>query len=170
MGLLICGLNGAGKSTIGRALANRLGYCFIDNEDLYFPKADPSYAFSDPRSKEEVIRLIEEKIEMSNHFVFAAVRGNYGNQLIAHLDHIVLIDVPKQIRIQRVRARSFSKFGERILPGGDLFDRENEWFTLVEGRPEDYVTKWLETVEIPVIRVDGTLSVEQNIEYILSNM
>ena len=33
MGILICGLNGTGKSTLGRMLAERLGYCFIDNED-----------------------------------------------------------------------------------------------------------------------------------------
>ena len=128
MGILICGLNGTGKSTLGRMLANRISYEFIDNEDLFFPKADPTYAFSSPRSMEEVVRLLEEKIENNSRFVFAAVKGNYGDKLIAALDHIVLIDVPKQIRSQRVRERSFSKFGERILPGGDLYDQETAWF------------------------------------------
>ena len=37
MGILICGLNGTGKSTLGKMLADRLGYEFIDNEDLCFP-------------------------------------------------------------------------------------------------------------------------------------
>ena len=59
MGILICGLNGTGKSTLGRLLANRMEYEFIDNEDLFFPKADSSYTFSNPRSKEEVIQLLE---------------------------------------------------------------------------------------------------------------
>ena len=40
MGILICGLNGTGKSTLGRMLADRMGYEFIDNEDLFFPKTD----------------------------------------------------------------------------------------------------------------------------------
>ena len=62
MGILICRLNGTGKSTLGRLLADRLEYEFIDNEDLFFPKADPSYTFSNPRSKEEAIQLLEEKI------------------------------------------------------------------------------------------------------------
>lgn len=31
MGILICGLNGTGKSALGRILADRLGYEFIDN-------------------------------------------------------------------------------------------------------------------------------------------
>ncbi|MER2151019.1 MAG: shikimate kinase, partial [Candidatus Limivicinus sp.] len=43
MGILICGPNGTGKSTLGRMLAERLGYRFIDNEDLYFPKTESSY-------------------------------------------------------------------------------------------------------------------------------
>ena len=168
MGILICGLNGTGKSTLGRLLAERMDYEFIDNEDLFFPKADPSYTFSNPRSKEEVIRLLEEKISGNNRFIFAAVKGDYGDRLIASLDDIVLIEVPKQIRSKRVWDRSFQKFGNRILPGGDLYDKENRWFSLTDSRPDAYVTDWLETVHCPVIRIDGTLPVEKNLDYIVS--
>ena len=168
MGILICGLNGAGKSTLGRLLAGRLGCAFIDSEELYFPKTDPSYAFSAPRSKEEAIRLLEERIAESSRFVFAAVKGDYGSRLLSALDCAVLVDVPKPVRSRRVRERSFCRFGDRILPGGDLFERENRWFSLVDSRPEDDVTGWLETVECPVIRVDGTLPAEENAAYLLS--
>ena len=168
MGILICGLNGTGKSTLGRMLADRMRYEFIDNEDLFFPKADPSYTFSSSRSEEDVIRLLEEKISENNRFIFAAVRGNYGDRLIASLDYIVLIEVPKQIRSKRVRDRSYQKFGDRILPGGDLYDKENKWFSLTDGRPETYVTDWLETVNCPVIRIDGTMPVKENVDYLLS--
>jgi adenylate kinase family enzyme len=168
MGILICGLNGTGKSTLGRMLADRMRYEFIDNEDLFFPKADPSYTFSSPRSEEDVIRLLEEKISENNRFIFAAVWGNYGDRLIASLDYIVLIEVPKQIRSKRVRDRSYQKFGDRILPGGDLYDKENKWFSLTDGRPETYVTDWLETVNCPVIRIDGTMPVKENVDYLLS--
>ena len=168
MGILICGLNGTGKSTLGRMLADRMGYEFIDNEDLFFPKTDPSYSFSSPRSEEEVIRLLEEKISENSRFIFAAVRGNYGDRLITSLDYIVLIEVPKQIRSQRVRDRSYQKFGDRILPGGDLYEKESKWFSLTDSRPETYVTGWLETVNCPVIRIDGTLPVEENVNYLVS--
>ena len=168
MGILICGLNGSGKSTLGRALAGRIGYEFIDNEELFFPRTDPSYAFAGPRSREEAVRILEERIAGNNRFVFAAVKGDYGGKLIASLDYIILMDVPKPVRSRRVRERSFSRFGERILPGGDLHDREAAWFALTDSRPEDYTAKWLETVNCPVIRVDGTLPVEVNTEYLVS--
>ena len=168
MGILICGLNGAGKSTIGKMLAERMGYEFIDNEDLWFPKADSSYTFSGPRNEEEVIRLLEQMIRENNRFIFAAVKGNYGDKLTASLDHIVLVEVPKQIRGRRVRERSYQKFGDRILPGGDLHDKEEKWFSLTDSRPDAYVTDWLETVDCPVIRIDGTRPVEENVDYLVS--
>ena len=168
MGILICGLNGAGKSTLGRALASRMGYEFIDSEDLYFPKEDPAYEYSAPRSKEEVVRILESRIRENRQFVFAAVKGDYGDKLISALDAAVLVDVPREIRIRRVKDRSFRKFGGRISPGGDLYEKEHRWFALVESRPDDDVTRWLETVKCPVIRVDGTLPVEENVSCLMS--
>ncbi len=168
MGILICGLNGVGKSTLGRALASRMGYEFIDNEDLFFPKTDLAYEYSNPRSKEEAIQLLEKRINNNSRFVFAAVKGDYGDKLTSALDHIILVDVPKDVRSQRVRARSFQKFGSKMSPGGELYDKEQKWFTIADNRPDDYVLTWLETIECPVIRVDGTLPVEDNIKYIMS--
>ena len=168
MGILICGLNGAGKSTLGKALASHMGYAFIDNEDLFFPKTDSAYEYSDPRSEEEAIQLLEKRIHENPRFVFAAVKGDYGDKLISAIDHIILVDVPKDVRSQRVRARSAQKFGEKIRPGGELYDKEQKWFAFVDSRPEDYVLTWLETIKCPVIRVDGTLPTKDNVRYLMS--
>ena len=168
MGILIGGLNGAGKSTLGRALASRLGYTFIDNEDLYFPRKDSVYDYANPRSKEEVMHVLESRIRGNPRFIFAAVKGDYGDKLIKALDHIILVEVPKDVRSRRVRARSFQKFGERITPGGALYEKEQKWFSFVDSRPDNYVLAWLETIDCPVTRVDGTLPVEDNIRYLMS--
>lgn len=170
MGILLCGLNGAGKSTIGRILAERMSWQFIDNEDLYFPKEDASYLFSNPRSKEEVIHLLEEKIEEDDRFVFAAVKGDYGEKLLTKLDYVVLIEVPKETRMERVKMRSAQKFGDRIQEKGDLADKENAWFSVVNSRPENFVTEWLERVACPVICIDGTAPVEENVNYLLEKL
>ena len=166
----LIGTNGAGKSTIGRILAERMSWQFIDNEDLYFPKEDVSYLFSNPRSKEEVIHLLEEKIEEDDRFVFAAVKGDYGEKLLTKLDYVVLIEVPKETRMERVKMRSAQKFGDRIQEHGDLADTENAWFSVVNSRPENFVTEWLERVPCPVIRIDGTAPVEENVNYLLERL
>ena len=167
MGILICGHNGTGKSTLGKELALALGYQFIDNEDLFFPKTDESYMFSSPRNKKEVIISLEEMIEKNDHFIFAAVKGDYGDKLIKAIDHVILIEVPKNIRYKRVRERSYQKFGERIKEDGDLFEKESKWFSIVESRPENYVTSWLGNISCPIIRIDGTLPIAQNIDFLL---
>ncbi len=168
MGILICGLNGAGKSTLGRRLAERLGWDFIDNEDLYFPKTDAAYPYAAPRSKAEVVRLLEARLGRGPRFVCAAVRGDYGETLLSALDCAILLEVPREARLARVRQRSDGKFGGRIEAGGDLAEKENAWFAQVAGRPEDYVTSWLRALPCPVLRIDGTHTVEENVENILS--
>ena len=170
MRILICGLNGAGKSTVGKALAERLGWPFLDNEDLFFPKSDAAYAYAAPRSKEEAVQILEERLAENGDLVFAAVRGDYGDRLPALLDCAVLLEVPRETRLARVRERSARKFGDRLAPGGDLEEKENAWFARVESRPEDYVTSWLAALPCPVFRIDGTRPVIDSVECILSEL
>ncbi|MBQ8619007.1 MAG: AAA family ATPase [Clostridia bacterium] len=170
MGVLICGLNGSGKSTLGRALAESLGWRFIDNEDLYFPKNDPAYPYAGQRSQAEVERLLLEAVREDDRFVFAAVKGNYGDAVLPYYKGAVLVETPREARLLRVQERSYRKFGERALPGGDLYESEKWFFDLISARPEDYASRWLEGLHIPVLRVDGTLPVEENVERIRSWM
>ncbi len=109
-----------GKSTLGKALAEKLHFYFIDNEDLYFPKTDPAYVYAAPRTREEVEKLLLHEIEKHENFVFSSVKGAYGETIYSFFQYAVLINVPKDIRIERVKKRSFQKFGNRMLFGGDL--------------------------------------------------
>lgn len=169
-GIIICGLNGTGKSTLGKALAEKLHFYFIDNEDLYFPKTDVNYIYSFPRTHEEVGKLLFEEIKAHENFVFASVKGDYGEIIYPFFQYIVLIDVPKDIRIQRVKNRSFQKFGNRMLLGGDLYEQEERFFNLVNSRPENIVEEWAQSLNCPIIRVDGTKPIEENIDFIINQM
>lgn len=166
MGLIICGLNGSGKSTLGRALAEQLDWRFIDNEDLYFPKDDPDYLFAHQRTQEEVERLLLEEVQRDERFVFSAVKGNYGDAVLPYYKAAVLVEVPREIRLQRVQQRSLDKFGDRAKPGGDLYEREKWFFDHISARPEDYASRWLDTVNIPILQVDGTRPVGENLTVI----
>ena len=165
-GILLCGLNGAGKSTLGRVLAEKLHFHFIDNEDLYFPKTDPMYPYAFSRSREEVERLLFQEIETHKNFIYTSVTGNYGDAEKPFFQYVVWVEVPRELRLQRIRDRSFQKFGDRVLPGGALYEKENQFFEFAKARPEDMVARWVQSLSCPVIRVDGTKPVEENAAFI----
>jgi len=167
MGIQICGLNGSGKSTLGRALAEAISFHFIDNEQLYFSRKDEKDVYTNAKSREDVERLLLEEVEAHSDFVFAAVKGDYGKEVVEKYRYVILVEVPQEIRSQRVRNRSFQKFGDRMLPGGDLYEQEEAFFRMAEARKEEYVEKWIRTLDCPVIRVDGTKSVQENVDFIM---
>lgn len=169
-GIIMCGLNGAGKSTLGKALAEKLNFYFIDNEDLYFPKTDSGYMYASPRSRKEVEKLLFSEIKAHENFIFTSVKGDYGDAATPFFRYAVLVEVPRDLRIQRVKNRSFQKFGDRMLPGGDLYEKEERFFDLVESRAEDTVEEWAKLLSCPVIRVDGTKPVEENVKLIIERL
>ncbi|MDE6737610.1 MAG: AAA family ATPase [Lachnospiraceae bacterium] len=167
MGIIICGLNGVGKSTLGKALAEKLHFYFIDIEDLYFPKTDPDYIYTSQRTHEEVERLLLYEMKTHENFILASVKGDYGEDISSFFQYAILLDVPKDIRLQRVKKRSFQKFGNRMLSGGDLYEQEEKFFHFVESRSEDIVKEWVRSLKCPVIRIDGTKSIEENANLII---
>ena len=170
IGIIICGLNGSGKSTLGKALAEKLDFHFIDAEDLYFPKAVSNYIYSNLRTREKVERLLLREINESKNFVFASVKGDYGESIYTLFKYAILIDASKDIRMQRVRSRSFQKFGNRMLTGGDLHEQEKRFFDFVKSRSENIVEEWIQSLECPIIRIDGTKAIEENIDFIIEQL
>ncbi len=170
MGIIICGLNGAGKSTLGKALAEKLHFYFIDIENLYFPKTDPNYIYASPRTREEVEKLLLHELKTHGKFILSSVKGDYGEAVCSFFQYAILLDVPKDIRLQRVKTRSFQKFGNRMLSGGDLYEREEKFFHFVESREENTVEEWLKSLKCPIIRIDGTKSIEENTNFIIERI
>ena len=161
--IIVCGGNGAGKSTLGKRLATELGWTFRDIEEYYFPVNNTDYNYSEARTKEEVSKLLLADMRKHENFILASVKGEFGSEVSKLFTCAILIDVPKELRMERIRKRSNQKFGNRMLPGGDLYEKEEQFFDMVENRPEDYTTRWLETVDLPIIRVDGTHAIEDNV-------
>lgn len=170
IGIIVCGLNGSGKSTFGKALSEKLGLHFIDAETLFFPEADARQIYTAPRSREEAERLLMQEVKAHESFVLASVKGNYGEWILTSYHYAVLINAPKDIRLQRVRNRSFQKFGNRMLPGGDLYGQEKAFFDMVSSRTERYVEEWAQSLDCPIIRVDGTRPIEKNLAFVIEQI
>ena len=166
MKIIACGLNGAGKSTLGKVLAQKLGYVFLDIEDYYFPVTDEKYKYQNARSGEEVSELLLADMMKYDDLVLASVKGDYG-EAEKLFTHAVYIDVPKEIRMRRIKKRSFQKFGVSMLENGDLYEREQRFFDMVSSRNDRYTLDWLESTDISVIYINGTADISVNAETVI---
>ena len=166
IGIIVCGLNGSGKSTLGKALAEKLEIHFIDIENLFFQQKASNYSSGLSRSDKEVEKILLNEVVTYKNFVFSAVKGEYGKDVLPFYNYAVLIDVPKEVRLERIKQRSLQKFGSRILPGGDMYEQEKTFYDKVSSRTGRYVEESVQSLECPVIRVDGTRSINENMTYI----
>lgn len=165
--ILVCGLNGAGKSTLAKALSEKLNHRFIDIEDLYFSKQDnPDYPYERSRSYGEVVSLLTDIVNSENDFVLASVTGSFGNEFISHLKCVISIEAPKEIRLKRVHERSYILFGEKSCEGGSFYEQTKSFYNFCASRNENLVNDWLSTVHCPIVRVDGTLPICDNVNLI----
>ena len=79
---------------------------------------------------------------------------------------VVYLDVPLDVRMKRIRQRAIDKFGDRVLPGGDMYEQEEKFFAFAQKRTPDKIEDWLNTVSCKVIRLDGTKSIQENVEFV----
>lgn len=166
--IIICGLNGSGKTTLGRGLARRINYIHKDVEDYYFSN-DGEYKYEQARSREDVVRDLENDFTQCENFVFTSCTGDYGN-LSSLWDLAVYIQLDRETRLNRVKERSYKLFGDRVLEGGDLFERETEFWDKVYNKDEALVEDWFNGLKCKKIVIDGTRIFEEKIEIIIKGM
>ena len=162
--IIICGLNGSGKTTLGRTLAQRINYIHKDVEEYFFSN-DSQYKYGQARSKDEVARDVEKDFAENENFIFSSCKGDYGN-IGSLCDLGVYIKLDKDTRLSRVKERSFKQFGDRVLEGGDLYEKEAEFWNMVYNKDEAFVENWFEGLNCKKIIIDGTKEVEEKIETI----
>jgi len=162
----ILGASGSGTSTLGRALAEQLACNWIDTDNIYWAPTDPPFQIERPY--EERVRLMDEAIQANPNFVLSGWMGRFGNPLISRFQLIVWLHVPTELRIRRLKAREFANFGERILPGRDMYEN-HQAFLDYAGQYDDggmdirsYARQkeWLEQAACPVLEMDGCRDTE----------
>lgn len=190
-GIAVFGLNGSGKSTLAHALSKQTGYYGIDSEDYYFPeqKSDrllsleegmrvegettekvslfQGFPFSNSRQKSEVQKAIELDIQSNPHFIISSVSMNWSEEILSQIDVAFWLQVPLEESIRRIKQREEKRFGKRVLSGGDMYEQQKEFRNKVAERTKDSIAESAKNLRCPIIVLDGTLPIEENVEIIL---
>lgn len=115
----ITGAPGAGKTTIGQMVSERLGASHIDVDELAWEVTDPPYQKkTDLHYRRE---MLEEIVASRESWVISGSMHYWGNEFFDQCSLIVLLVTPPNIRLKRLESRERAKLGGRIEPGGDLY-------------------------------------------------
>lgn len=163
-GIILCGLNGCGKTTLGKLVAERLGWRALDVEHYWFPSPD---TYQESRTREEVQALLLADLERSEGFVFSSVNCSWGEVIEGHFCLAVYLTAPKEVRLERIRQREKLRFGDRVLEGGDLYASQQRFRAFAAGCSDEPILAALQTLSCPVVKLDATLPPEVLTEEIL---
>ena len=116
----VTGASGAGVTTLGRALADRLSVPHFDTDDFYWLPSEPP--FQHKRDSPDRLRLLGEALgRTTGGWVLSGSLDGWGDPLTPTFDLVVFLLVPTGERLDRLRRRERQRYGEEALePGGRL--------------------------------------------------
>ena len=114
----VLGASGSGTTTLGSALARRLGVPHVDSDQLFWMPTDPPFTTRRPRG--ERLAMLTRQLPVDADWVFSGSAISWATELEPAYDLIVFLRLDPAIRMERLRRREAARYGARIEPGGDM--------------------------------------------------
>lgn len=160
MRIFVTGPCGAGKTTMGRLLANALECSAFDLDDLFHLPSDPPFQSSRPEP--DRIALAHDLFVPKPDWVLSGNGLSWIAPIQPYFDLVVLLTLKDLgTRIARLTARERARFGARIDAGGDMqatHQKFMEWVAAVDGETVEIQMRhkaWLPQLTCPAITVDA---------------
>ena len=168
----IYGASGSGTSTLGRFIAEQLGYAFMDTDDYFWLPTKPMYIKK--REKAERLQMMEKDILNSDKVVISGSLVDWGDDLIPYFTSVVRVVTDKNVRIERLKNREKKQFGSRIEIGGDMYQNYIEfieWASAYDSGGIDMRSKvkhdqWEKLLQCKQITVNGEDDLNYNLELV----
>jgi hypothetical protein len=99
----------------------------------------------------------------------------WGDGAISLFELVVFLAIPPDIRMARLRRREHKRFGERILPGGDMYEQSQAFLAWaasydsggIDIRSRQLHEQWLGTLPCPILCIEGEYSIEEQLAVLL---
>jgi adenylate kinase family enzyme len=113
---LIASASGSGKTTTGRAVANRLGVPFYELDALHH---GPNWK---PATREELLASVEPIVASDAWVIDGTYRGKIGDVVPEAADLVVWLDLPMRVWLPRLLRRT----ARRVLRKEELWNGNHE--------------------------------------------
>ena len=171
----IFGASGSGTTTLGEALARRLGGKHLDTDSYYWEHTDPP--FTEKRDPADRISMILRDTDGVDNWVLCGSICSWGDLLLARFSLAVFLHLPQATRMRRLREREMCRYGARIEAGGDMRQQHLDFLVWAESydsarapiRSRDLHTKWMRRLACPVLELDSTSPVEELCDRVLEH-
>lgn len=166
----IYGASGAGTTTLGNAISLKYGYTHMDTDDYFWQPTDPP--FISKREQSERIALMKKDMEANEKVVISGSLCGWGDVFIPSFDLAIRIVTPMEIRINRLEAREYGRFGNRIRENGDMHEDHLSFIKWAKEyddgdetmRSKEMHDKWSELLQCEQVTLDGANPLEDNME------
>lgn len=171
----IFGAPGSGVTTLGKALANRLGFPHFDTDDYYWFTED-ELPYRRKRNTEHRRTLLQRDIDQTPQWVLSGALCGWGDVFIPSFDAAIYMWLPANLRLARIRERETGRYGvARLEEGGDLhnvFHKFLDWAANYDRntgnlRSRAAELQWLEQLRCPVYRVEAEMPLESLTDWAL---
>ena len=169
-GIIVFGASGSGTTSVGAELSRILGFSHFDIDDFFW-NWDTEVPFTTPNTKEDRIEKLLNAVNSCTGFVLSGSICGWDEPFIPLFDLAVFVKTDTSTRIERLRKRELSEYGDRILPGGDMYEYHNS-FLIWASQYDDILhpperclalhEQWATTLPCPVIGIDGADEIEAN--------
>jgi len=166
----IVGASGSGTTTLGQALAARLGTVHLDTDDFFWLPSDPPFEMIRERAERQA--LLGAALIRHPAWVLSGSLCGWGDCFIPRFDLVVFMWLAPAIRLARLRRREAERYGPAaIAPGGPLHDKV-EAFLAWAARYDDGEAversrtlheAWLARLPCPVVRLMTTATVDEHV-------
>ena len=175
MKIYITGASGSGTTTVGKLLSEELCIPHYDNDDIFWRHTE--VPFSEKRSVEKRKEMLREIINREDHWIFTGSALKWGDLILLNSDLIIWLSCNSDVRIERLKKRESDRFGDRILPEGDMYENHLaflDWAKKYDSGGLDMRSKqaeelWMQNADCDIIRLENTDS-EMTVRRVLKHV
>jgi len=171
----VVGASGAGTTTLGRALAARLGAAHLDTDDFFWVPTDPP--FEKIRERAERQALLGAALARESAWVLSGSLCGWGDVFIPRFDLVVFVWMAPEIRLARLRERERQRYGAAIAPGGPRHAKFEAFLAWAAGYDEALEApercrklheQWLAALPCPVVRITDAGGVATHVATVIA--
>ena len=134
--------------------------------------------YTTKRSKEERLALMKKDISENDNVVISGSLVDWGDELILLFTLVIRLITDTEIRIERLKAREKQKFGDRIMPGGDMYTNHMEFIEWarkydtgsVNMRSKAKHDEWQKLLKCKQIVLNGADDLQENFKKVQRSM